>query len=193
MTPLIFDVETTGKCDFKSPPEAPHQPRVVQLAAMLVDATGKELHSLNLMIRPDGFQIPKEASDIHGITHDMAARHGVSMQHAASLFSALVNRCDQLVAHNIDFDLLLMRGECHKATVRFPWESKQKVCTMAAMTPICKLPGNYGSYKWPKLQEAHLHAFGKEFDGAHDAMADVRACWDLLVWLNRKPEPVGAA
>lgn len=69
-----------------------------------------------------------------------------------------------------------------------------KFCTMKAMTPVCKLHGNYGDFKWPKLQEAHKHAFGVEFDGAHDALADVRACARVYRWLmeQRKANEVAA-
>jgi DNA polymerase III epsilon subunit-like protein len=59
---------------------------------------------------------------------------------------------------------------------------------MKATTSICKLPGKYGDYKWPKLQESHLHFFGKEFEGAHDAMADVRACAAVYWALNPLPD-----
>ena len=34
---LFFDTETTGKADFKSSPDAAHQPRLVQFAALLMD------------------------------------------------------------------------------------------------------------------------------------------------------------
>ena len=34
-------------------------------------------------------------------------------------------------------------------------------------------------YKRPSLTETYRHFFGRDFDGAHDAMADVRACRDV--------------
>ncbi len=42
-----------------------------------------------------------------------------------------------------------------------------------------QIPGEYGAYKWPQLQEAYKHFFNKEFDNAHDALADVTACKDV--------------
>ena len=42
-----------------------------------------------------------------------------------------------------DFDFLKSRG----------FVIKELPCPMKALTPILKLPGNYG-YKWPKVQEA---------------------------------------
>jgi DNA polymerase-3 subunit epsilon len=182
---LFFDTETSGKADFRAAPDAPHQPRLVQLAAILVDDAAKEIASLNLIISPDGFEIPKEASDIHGITTERAQAVGVPLQYAVWLFGSLFKTAQTIVAHNISFDLLVMQGECCRVPVDLPMRSKERFCTMQAMTPVCKLPGKFGNdYKWPKLQEAHIHAFGKEFEGAHDALADVRACRDLFFWLR---------
>jgi len=101
---LFFDTETTGKADFKAQPHAPHQPRLVQFAALLCDPKGEVVSSVDLVIKPE------------------------------------------------------------------------------AMTPICDIPGPYGP-KWPRLQEAHKHVFGKEFDGAHDALADVIACKNIYFWI----------
>jgi len=40
------------------------------------------------------------------------------------------------------------------------------------------------NYKNPSLQEAYRHLFGRNFVGAHDAMADVRACRDVYFALH---------
>lgn len=63
---------------------------------------------------------------------------------------------------------------------------------MKAMTPICKLPGTYDDFKWPRLSEAYRFAFNEDFSGAHDAMADVRACLRIYRWIidNSKPKEV---
>ena len=46
---------------------------------------------------------------------------------------------------------------------------------MLSATDYCQLPGRYG-FKWPTLQELHSTLFNESFDGAHDALSDVRAC-----------------
>ena len=40
---------------------------------------------------------------------------------------------------------------------------------------FCQLPGQFGDYKWPKLQELHIKLFNKGFENAHDALVDVEA------------------
>ena len=180
---LFFDTETTGKCDFRAPPDAPHQPRLVQLAALLTDGQGKEIASLNVIARPEGFTIPAEASAVHGITTEFALENGAPLGHVVAMFCALAEISSAYVCHNAEFDLLVMTGEMLRLTRDFP--SRPACCTMKSMTEVCRLPGPYG-YKWPKLQEAYRHCCGREFDGAHDALADVRACREIFFWQRRQ-------
>lgn len=188
---LFFDTETTGKADFRRPPNDPVQPRIVQLVAMLYDDARHPAGSLNVIIRPDGFEIPAEASAIHGITTEYAKKYGVPLKVAVAAFESLFANAQLLVAHNIDFDRLMVRSELARIEawniVKVAFETLPTFCTMKSTTDICKLPGNYG-YKWPKLQEAHVHFFGEEFEGAHDAMADVRACAKVYFAMHPLPK-----
>lgn len=194
MSALIFDTETNGKCDFKLPPSHPSQPRIVQLAAQLIDEDWKIRGELNLIIRPDGWTIPEEVAKIHGITTAIAMRYGVPIELALEAFFKLYafeSHEDEpvYVAHNLDFDSLLIASEKYRLGASGDGSQIRRYiqssgfCTMKAMTPICRLPGSYG-FKWPQLQEAHQHCFGSGFDGAHDAMADVRACGAVYRWLK---------
>lgn len=179
---LFFDTETTGKALFKAPPNHPAQPRIVQLAAILFDEEASECGSLNVIIKPDGWTIPDEAAAIHGITTAKALACGIPIMSALAVFSNFLHLADMLIAHNIDFDELVVSCDL----VRLPNSGAQKCfdrlgeintfCTMKNTTQICQLPGNYGDFKWPKLNEAHKHLFGTDVEDAHDAMADVRAC-----------------
>ena len=46
-------------------------------------------------------------------------------------------------------------------------------CPMKLSTPICKLPGNYGGYKWPKVQEAFDYFFpDNDYTEKHRGMDD---------------------
>lgn len=189
MKHLFFDTETTGMADFKSKPEAEHQPRIVQIGAILQDdETMRILGEINLIIRPAKFLIPKEASDIHGITTEMALDCGVPLLHALEAFCSLLKQCQECVAHNAAFDRHMLTGSASRMCV--PLADVPFFCTMNAMTDVCKIPNPRfpDRYKWPKLQEAHVFAFGNEFAGAHDAMADVRACRDVFYWLKQRPE-----
>ena len=72
-----------------------------------------------------------------------------------------------------DFDFLKSRGI----------EAKELPCPMKALTPILKLPGNYG-YKWPKVQEAWDILFPsipyiEEHRGADDARHEAKLVYHL--------------
>lgn len=180
---LVFDTETTGKADFNAEPEAPHQPRLVQLGAILYDKNFVVRSELNMIVRPDGFQIPEEATSIHGITHADALQYGFPELDVMIAFNYLCRRSHVLVAHNLKFDAFIIGKALFMCGLEAP-PPEQKFCTMQAMTERCKLPGAYGGFKWPSLQEAYKHCFGEEFEGAHDAMADVRACARVYKWLQ---------
>lgn len=185
MRTLVFDTETSGKCNFKLPPDNPVQPYIVQLAALLYDGRQLMAH-LNLiccpMIGPDQVLIPKEATDVHGITDDVAKRMGVPMKMIAAMFNNFLKVSDRIVAHNMDFDTRIMAGTYLRSG--FPVDQlaiPHRVCTMKAAEPVLKLPGLYGKYKWPSLDEAYKTLVDKEgFDNAHDALADAKACAAIL-------------
>lgn len=187
---LFFDTETTGKVDFHASPNAPHQPRLVQFAAMLTNDGGKEMASVNLIIAPETFEIPEEAIQVHGITTQIALEYGVSIEEALPVIRRLFLKSQLYVGHNIEFDLMVVTGEFLRAEYdQDPFAEADTFCTMHAMTPVCKLPGKYDSYKWPKLQEAYHHAFGRNFEDAHDALANVRACKEIYFWLKQRRQP----
>jgi hypothetical protein len=45
---------------------------------------------------------------------------------------------------------------------------------MESSVDYCKIESKYG-YKWPKLSELHIKLFGEDFEGAHNALADIEA------------------
>ena len=96
MNYLFFDVETTGV-----DAEWDH---VVQLAAVLTDEVGLELATMDRIVRPDDFTIPKRVAAIHGITTQIARAKGIGIEEVLSEFLELVAQSDYLVAHNFSFD-----------------------------------------------------------------------------------------
>ncbi len=174
---LFFDCETSGLFS-KTKSDTDHsQPHIVQLCALLHDGEGKVMHELNTLVRPEGWEIDKGASDVHGITQEQATRYGLKTATVVQLFLALAERADLLVAHNFEFDAKMIRRDVlwSGREMPAPMLTKKSYCTMHNSTEVCRLPGPYG-FKWPKLQEAHQHVTGSAFAGAHDASADVKAC-----------------
>ena len=185
MKTLIFDTETTGLADMKTI-DHNKQPYPVQLACELIDDENKTVSLISVIINP-GIPIPDAASIIHGITTEKATTYGISMRAAAGLFINFLLRCDRIVAHNIDFDLIITEAMILRSDLNYDiskYKSIPRVCTMLSTMNILKLPGKYG-YKWPKLDESYRHLVNPGgFSGAHDALADVRACKAILLALE---------
>lgn len=190
---LFFDTESTGFLKKEFAPDHPQQGRICQLGAIVTDIHENTIAELNVLIKPDGWTIPSDVTAIHGISNEMCQHYGIPIRAALQMFERFVRMSELIVAHNIAFDKgiianeVLIMGEKDK-----PFETvvpaARCFCTMEATTDICRLPGKFGRYKWPKLQEAYVHFFGHEFKSAHDAMSDVRACKRIYFELNKVEE-----
>lgn len=185
---LFFDTETTGiPQDYKAPcTDTDNWPRLVQLGWILTDSRGNELRRGNRIVRPEGFEIPTAASDVHGITTERALAEGEPLRDVMLAFGADLNESGWLVGHNIDYDLHVVGTEYYRLgydhRIMF---ARPYVCTMQATIDFCNIPGQYGP-KWPRLQELYVRLFGREFDGAHDAMADISATRECFFELLRR-------
>lgn len=192
----FFDTETTGLWNKKLAITHTAQPHIVQLATLVTDSCGNEVTSFNRIIKPQGYTtIDPGAFEVHGITFERAMDEGIDRRLVLDEWRDLVRPTHMLIAHNKEFDLKLMEIAMRREynDVKQSYRYKKQFCTMKTYTDICKLPPTdrmlqygFNTYKSPKLQEAYKHVFGEEFEDAHDAMADVRACAKIFFALPRK-------
>jgi|TARA_B110000967_G_C18738984_1_gene486697 DNA polymerase-3 subunit epsilon len=173
---LFFDTETTGlPQDWKAPvSDTNNWPRIVQIAWVLSSQDDGQLESKDFIIKPEGFTIPKESSDVHGISTEQAYEEGKDLLDVLTEFDKDLRNSTRLVAHNISFDEKVLGAEFIRKGIENDFFEKRRLCTMQKSTDYCKLPGRYG-YKWPTLSELHITLFGKDFEDAHNAMGDVIA------------------
>ena len=183
---LFFDTETTGlPHNFYAPStNTKNWPRLVQLSWILSDEKGEKISSGNLIVKPDGFDIPFDATKVHGITTQRALDEGIRMKEAIGQFIKDWKMATYIVGHNVEFDKKIVGAELIRFGVRDIMGAKKSYCTMQSSIDFCKIPGNYG-YKYPKLQELYKKLFGTDFDNAHDAMSDVEAT-EKCFWELRK-------
>lgn len=169
---LFFDTETTGvpKNYQAKMSDLENWPRVTQLAWQVWDNIGF-IRERSFLIKPDGWEVPKTQFFIdNNMSTERCEKEGVSLHYALTEFMRSYADSKYLIAHNIHFDHNVLGAELLRS--RMSSERKlEKICTMQKSTAFCKLPGN----KWPKLTELHQILFGSEFDGAHDALHDVKA------------------
>ena len=185
---FVLDVETTGLVLRGTPSDDPKQPHIVQFAGLLVDRdTQEEVEAVNVLVRPDGWQIPPETTAIHGISHVKALARGIPEKDVVDHFCRMQNMAELTVAHNLDFDALIMRiAMLRYGSSRSDADERAgrpSACTMKLSVNILNLPPTERMLavglrvpKAPKLTECMQHFFNEEHEGAHDALADARAC-----------------
>jgi len=179
---LFFDTETTGLKLDKFEDIHPRQPMAVQIGMKLDGMNRNERGAFNYCIRTNGdWIVNPKAAEITGIDNDIADEYGCDLITGVEMFLDMMENADTIVAHNIAFDVTVMRRMCKVYSERTdqkytdPFIGKTLACTMVNSTNIVKaLPMRYGKYKWPKLEECMMHFFGEELDGAHDALVDVK-------------------
>ena len=57
---------------------------------------------------------------------------------------------------------------------------------MLHSTNYCKIPRFNREYKWPNLTELHKKLFDCDFENAHDALSDVKACAKCFFELKKQ-------
>ena len=192
MKTLVYDSETTGFVEEGLPDDHPKQPHLVQLGCRLFDGN-TPLAGVSLIVRPDGWEIPKQASNVHGITTDIALAVGIPRRVVLAVFTNLRAQADRLVCHNLDFDEKVMAAQLAKENIKpASGGPTNRLCTMRLAEPIVKLPATermkatgYGhKFKAPQLAECIKHFFNEDLAGAHDAMIDADTCARVLFHLE---------
>lgn len=186
---LVYDTETNGLPQWSLPSEDPSQPHITQLCAELFDEhSGDTLAYMDVLIRPDGWSIPRELEDLTGITNERADMFGVPIVAALSLFVRMWRLCELRVAHNESFDARLVRIEMLRALAREDgiheqWKAGPSFCTQTKSVKLLNLPptakmlaAGRKTPKSPNLGEAYRFFTGNELVGAHNASVDVDAC-----------------
>lgn len=200
---LFYDTETTGLPLWNDPSEDERQPHLVQLGASLVDLEARRIMAtIDLIIRPNGWVIPDEIADLHGISQAQAEAWGVSERLALTLFDDLWSQADVRIGHNEQFDARIIRIGLKRyddlGIDPDAWKAGDAICTATLATPICDLPPTEAMLragrrnpKRPSLREAFEHLTGRKMEDAHSALADCDAC--MSVYFAIKDREAAAA
>lgn len=157
---VFFDTETTGTEITTA--------RIVEIACYKIDADGKQTEK-SIRLNPT-IPIPKEASDIHGITDEMVKGCPRFIEISKSLLDFLAD--SDLAGYNSNrFDIPLLIEEFARCGIEFPNED---------ITALDVL--QYERFLKPNtLSEVYKRYTGKELEGAHGALADVKATFEVLM------------
>jgi DNA polymerase III epsilon subunit-like protein len=189
-------------------------PSIVQLSWLSYNVIDKTYDTHNYIIKVNpGVIISQVSINIHGITHEKSQQEGYSIDYVINLFMSYFEKSDVYICHNTWFDYKLVRIELlrllkkvselqeidnggfqdsidkYKGYLQLLYSHKA-YCTMKKNTDLCKLPQFtkkmvvMKSFKWPTLQELHVHLFGVVPNKLHDAMNDVMVCFRCYYFIT---------
>ncbi len=189
---LIFDTETTGLPKNWNAPisDTDNWPRCIQIAWQLHDEMGILVEHQDFLIKPEGFNIPYDAEQIHGISTKLADEKGISLAEVLELFNEALSKTKFVVGQNVKFDLNIMGCEFYRLGITTELNNLPVLDTCTESTAqLCQIPGGRGGkFKLPTLTELHQKLFNTPFAEAHNATADVEAttrCFLELVRLKQ--------
>jgi DNA polymerase-3 subunit epsilon len=144
-TYLFFDTESTGLIDFKLDLMDESQPRIVQLAALLI---GHGIPMRDILTR------------FNSLKGQCSARVAFNIDFDKRLLAREAHIC------GIEHDSDGLESHCVMRMAK-------PICKLPPTDKM--MATGRKDFKPPKLEEAYQHFFGKSMDGAHDAMNDVKA------------------
>ena len=189
---LIFDTETTGLPKRWDAPlsDSENWPRCIQIAWQIHDAKGEVIAHEDYLIRPDGFTIPFDSEQVHGISTALAEEQGIPLEEVLEKFHTALNQVDYVVGHNVSFDRNIMGAEYLRSGLTDALAGKAVIDTCTEETAsLCQLPGGRGGkFKLPTLSELYHFLFQESFEEAHNATADVEATSRAFLELLRQDQ-----
>jgi DNA polymerase-3 subunit alpha len=181
---LIIDTETNGlpDCTGLRWGEYPvyndlskyNAARIVQFTFMVCGTHFEEKELHDYIIRRDGFSI--ENQQFHGITNEISDNNGISFVEAANIFSTNLSKVSHIVAHNIAFDINVIKSELYRHNLHHiieEMDKKKLLCTMKHTKPILRIINQYGNFKNPSLAELYQYNFLSPIENAHNSKYDV--------------------
>ena len=207
---LVFDTETTGlpKRRNASVTDSESWGYIVQWSWFVYDVDEKRIVSVrdHIVKLPKGMTIPEDSTKIHGITTEQMRRKGEHFQKVLTEFTADYERCNYLVAHNLEFDKKMVQVECcrHHLPVNYVWSRRKVIdyCTMKQSKSLCGMKGYYKKgqnagkmyIRYPKLHELHHVLFDKEqtteLKNLHNSLVDIVVCFRCFHVLVFEKDPL---
>ena len=150
--------------------------RIVQFSMLITDTQFKYEDVKDYIIKREGFDITN--GEFHGITNEISDNIGVDFNVIAiDIFYELLKNVTHIVAHNVAFDVGVIKSELHRRKLQYiidELDKKTLLCTMKHMKPILKIINPYGNYKNPSLNEIYKFNFKTDVENAHNSLYDVK-------------------
>ncbi len=156
---IVFDLETTGTSITSD--------RIVEISIIKIQPDGEEVIKTRL-INP-GIPIPKEATDVHGISDDDVRDAPRFSQIAQNLYE-WIRGCDLIGFNSNRFDVPMLAEEFLRSGI----DPKFHECNMIDVQVL------YHKMEPRNLSAGYKFYTGKTLEDAHSAEADTRATYEIL-------------
>lgn len=179
---VVFDTETSGLCAGVNV--------ILSLSWQVLNADLEKVAEESRFFDwpRDKSRIQEKAIEVNGLTEERLAELGTTDKVAAlQEFAKVIDGADLLVAHNGGFDVEFVKADAMESNVAIDLR-KPMFDTMLEMTDYCQIPGYYGEYKWPRLNElaACLGIYTDDIDW-HQSASDVEVtarCFRKIVGMG---------
>ncbi len=156
---VFFDLETTGINIAND--------RIVEISILKVFPNGNK-ESKTWLVNPV-IEIPKEASDIHGITNEKVLNEP-TFNMLASQVSMLIEGCDLAGFNSNRFDIPLLAEEMLRAKVNFDMKDRLAIDVQVI----------FHKKEERTLSAGYKFYCGESLENAHSAEADTLATYEIL-------------
>ncbi|MDP5105514.1 MAG: exonuclease domain-containing protein [Polaribacter sp.] len=157
---VFFDLETTGINIATD--------KIVEISILKVFPNGNK-ESKTWLVNPE-MEIPKESSEIHGITNEKVA--------SEPTFKVLANKVNELIGdadlagfNSNRFDIPLLAEELMRAGIDFDMKNRKAIDVQVI----------FHKKEQRTLSAGYQFYCGKELEGAHGAEADTNATYEILL------------
>lgn len=172
----VFDTETTG-LDLR-------EARIVTACVAVLDAAGQVIGSPKEWLADPGIEIPEVASNVHGVTTEIARRDGADAKLVVSEIVATLRDLMQagipVVAYNAPYDFTILHFEAKRHGI----EPLQNVSPVIDPLVLDKKVDRYR--KGSRKLEDSAALYSVALDDAHNATADAVAAGRLALALAAK-------
>ena len=167
---VFFDLETTGiniAID-----------KVVEISILKVFPNGNK-ESKTWLVNPE-IEIPKESSDIHGITNEKVVTEP-TFKELAPKINEMIADSDLAGFNSNRFDIPLLAEELMRAGIDFDMKNRKAIDVQVI----------FHKKEQRTLSAGYQFYCGKELEGAHGAEADTNATYEILLAQLDKYEDIG--
>jgi len=169
---VFFDLETTGINIGTD--------KIVEIAILKVFPNGNK-ESKTWLVNPE-IEIPKEASDIHGITNEQVVTEP-TFKELAPQINELIADCDLAGFNSNRFDIPLLAEELMRVGIDFNMNNRKAIDVQRI----------FHKKEQRTLSAGYQFYCGKELEGAHGAEADTNATYEILLAQLEKYDDIGTS